>query len=805
MRSALRSLAADPTFTVIAVLTIALGIAANTAIFSIVYGVLLQPLPYPDADRIVQVWTVTPEDPEGNHSAPDFIELDEAEALSPLAGFREAPVTIVPAAADPVTVTGAFITTDYFEVFGVAPLMGRTFSRTADDRTNERLAVLSERAWRDTLASDPAIVGRRVQINSVPHTIVGVMPASFDFPLGARAWILSNLRVPPPPMDVEGDLLQERRVRYFSAVGRLKPGETLTQAEARLRVVADDLARREPKTNKGRSVALEPLHETIVGDVRLALLVLLGAVGGVLLIACANVASLLLARASRRQRELAIRAALGASRGRLIRQLLGESFVLAAMGGALGLLVANWAVRLLVAIVPDGLPRSGNISIDWRVASAAVGLSVVSALLVGLLPSLQASRPDGFGSLKDSGDRTATGGRARARTRSALVVAEVALTLVLLVTAGLLANSFLRLSRVEPGFAMDEVTLVELSLPPGRYPDGKQQAAFYEALLEALRTRGEIERAAIAFPNPLSTGSAASGSFTIEGRPAATRAEQPQTNIASISPEYLQTVGIPLLSGRHFTDRDRDPAPAVAIVNAAFARQHFPGEDALAKRLRFGDTEADWITIVGVAGDTRNLGLDVTPEPLLYVAHRTLTFPFMGIVVQSSGGPAVVAPAVRAEVRRLDPELPIDRVRPLREVVDDSVAEPRFRTMLLGAFAVTALLLAAIGVYGLISYSVAQRTREIGIRVALGARPAQVVRPILREGLLLALTGVALGLGGALATTKVIASFLFGIEATDPLTFAGVAALLLLVALLASYVPSRRALKVDPLTALRAE
>lgn len=803
MRNALRSLLSDPAFTVVAVLTIALGIAANTAIFSVVNGVLLRPLPYPDADRIVQVWATSPNEPEGGHAAPDFVAFHRrAQSLHRLAGYREDALRIVTPGRDPVLVSGALVTADYFDVLGMHARLGRTFTRTVDAGAQEPLAVISERTWRETLASDPSIVGRLLRINGVAHTVVGVMPERFDYPLGARAWILSPKPVPLPPVDIKGDLLEERNVQYFQAVGRLSDGVSAEQAQSELAAIAADLERQYPQSNTGRGVRIEPLHERIVGDVRLALLVLLAAVAVVLLIACANVASLLLARASRRQRELAIRTALGASRGRLIGQLLGESLMLAALGGALGLLLGVWAVDLLMAIIPDGVPRVDEVSIDGRVAAAAIVISLLSALLFGLVPSLQASRTDSATALRDAGDRAAAGGRRRARTRSALVVAEVALTLVLLVSAGLLANSFLRLQRVDPGFDTS-VTLVPMPLPQGKYPDGKSQAAFYERLLEGLKTRGEIEWAAVAFPNPLE-GQNAHGAFNIEGRVHAT-GEEPRANIAAISPDYLRTMGIPLITGRHFTERDRAPAPTPIIVNATLARRDWPGESPLGKRVRFDDTQDEWFTVVGVAGDSRNNGLDTDPQPVMYLPYHAFPLPFMSLVVRSPGGTGAVASAVRAEVHKLDPEMPVEPGRPLREIVSESVAEPRFRTTLLGAFAITALALAAIGVYGLISYSVAQRTREIGIRVALGARPGQVVSAIVREGMTLAIIGVAIGLAGALAATRVVEAFLFGIEATDPLTFAAVAALLLAVAFVASYVPSRRALRVDPLVALRSE
>ncbi len=804
MRNSIRSLAANPGFTVVAVLTIALGIAANTAIFSVVNGVLLRPLPYPDAGRIVQVWTTGGADAKDNHNPAGFLELQRrTQSLERLAGYRDDALTIAPEGAEPVRISGALVTIDYFDVLGVAALQGRTFG-AADAGSTEPRAVISAKTWRDTLASDPAVIGRLLRINGVPHTVMGVMPESFDYPLGARAWLLSSRPVPPPPFDVEGDLLEQREIQYFLAIGRLKPSVTLAQAQAEVTAIAADMAKRYPRSNQSQSALVEPLHERIVGNVRRALLVLLGAVTVVLLIACANVASLLLARGSGRQRELAVRAALGASRGRLVRQLLMESLVLATAGGLLGLLLGAWAVALLVAVIPDGVPRVEEIGLDARVAAVSLLVSLASALLFGLVPSIQASRGDASTVLRGGGDRASTAGRRRARTRATLVVVEVALTLVLLVSAGLLANSFLRLQRTDPGFAIDRVTLVQLPLPQGKYTDGKAQAAFYQSVLDGLKSRGEIEMAAVVFPNPLAGGNA-SGSFSVDGRATATRADRPRANLAAISPDYLRTMGIALISGRHFTPQDQDPAPIPIIVNTSLARRIWPGEDPLGKRIRFDDTEDEWLTVVGVAADSRNRGLDTSPEPLIYIPYQAFTLPFMSIVARSPGGTPAVASAVRAEVRRLDPEMPIDTARPMRQVVRDSVAEPRFRTLLLGVFAATALALAAIGVYGLISYSVAQRTREIGIRVALGARPSQVVAPIVREGMKLAVIGVGIGLAGAMAATKVIATFLFGIEPTDPLTFGAVAALLLMVALLASYIPSRRALAIDPLTALRAD
>jgi putative ABC transport system permease protein len=803
LRYALRGLRKNPAFTAVAVLTLALGIGANTAIFSVVNGVLLRPLPYPSPDSIVQFHTTSSEEPRSSHAAADFLDFQRANrTLLKLAGYREDALNIAIAGAEPSREAGAIVTADFFDVFGMAAARGRTFSRAADGATAEPLVVLSHDAWTKHFASDAQVVGTRARINAVAHTVVGVMPPAFRYPESAQLWVLSPKPVPTPPIDVRGELLESRGVRFFMAVARLRPEVSREQAHADLTTIAQDLSQRFPTSNAGRGVWLEPLHDRLVGNVRRALLVLLGGVAVVLLIACANVSSLLLARATTRQREMAIRSALGAPRRRLVQQLVVESVLLAALGGVAGLFAGYWAVKVLVTLLPEDMPRIADIALDYRVAAAGILMSLLAAVLFGLAPAVQVSRTDARTAMRE-GERGTTG--ARAWTRSGLVVAEIALTLVLLVSAGLVANSFIRLQRVDPGFATEQVMLVPLPLPQLKYTDGKRQAAFYERVLDGVSQRPEIASAAIFFPNPLE-GANASGSFTIDGRPEPTTpADRPYAYIGSVSHGYFRTMGIALLRGRDFTARDREPAPTVIIVNAALERKYWPGESAVGKRIRFGMQGASWMTIVGVAADSHNLGLNLPPAPQMYVTYHTFALPFMGIAVRSSAGTAAVGSLVREQVKQIDPDLPVDRVRPAGEVVRQSMAEPRFRTLLLGAFALIAIVLAAVGVYGLISYSVTQRTREIGIRIALGAERRQVALPVIREGLLLALAGIGLGMIGAFAVTGVLAKFLFGIEATDPLTFTAVAVLLLLVALAASYIPSRRALKVDPLVALRAE
>ena len=805
IRYALRNLSKHRGFTIVAILTLALGIGANTAIFSVVNGVLLRPLPYPAAGQIVQVWTTTRDEVRSSHSAADFLEFQrDNRTLLKMGGYREDALTVTTPTGEAMRLQGALVTVDYFDVFAMPAELGRTFSRAADGTTSEPLIVLSHAAWVQQFASDPHIVGRRVRVNTVPHTVTGVMPAAFDYPGGSKAWVLSPKPVPIPPIDVPGDLLESRDVHYFQAVGRLRPHVTAEQARADLAALSDDMGRRFPDSSAGRSVSIQPLHEKIVGDVRGALFMLLGAVGVVLLIACANVASLLLARASGRQRELAIRAALGAARGRLIRQLITESLILGVAGGAAGLLAGGWAIALLLKVIPDNIPRVEQIGLDARVAAIAILVSLASALLFGLVPALQASRTDASLVLRDA-DRGSSGGRNRARTRAVLVVCEIALTLILLVAAGLLANSFIRLQNVDPGFRVDQVTMVMLPVPQSKYPDGKRQAAFYQRVLEAIERRPEIQSAAILFPSPIE-GANANGTFSIEGQPAAKRADRPFAALGSVSTNYFKTLGIPLIEGRTFTEQDREPAPAVAIVNATLARRYFPGQDPIGKRVRFGDSgDDDWITIVGVAGDSRNVGLNEPPTPLLYLPYHRFPLAFMSIAARSAAGAGVVASIVRSELKNIDPEMPLDRIVPMREVLSESVAEPRFRTLLLGAFALMAVVLAAVGVYGLISFSVTQRTREIGIRVALGAQPRQVMMPVVREGLGLALAGIAVGVAVSLGGTRLLAGFLFGVRPTDPLTYSGVALFLLGVALLATYIPSRRAVRVNPITALRTD
>ena len=800
MKYAVRTLIKTPGFSLIAITTIALGIAANTAIFSVVNGVLLRPLPFRDEGRVVKVSTVTRDEPDSNHSAGDFLDIRQNnQTLEAIAGFRGEVAAIAAKPGEPIQLEAAWVTSEFFDVLGTPPVLGRPFAR-ADNSAGPKLAVLGYTAWQQLFGGDVGAAGRQVRINSDAYTVAAVMPQRFAWPQGAKVWLLSPLPVPPSPINMK-DPLTNRDVQYFQAVARLKPGVTLVEAQQDLHAVGVATQQKNGQTSGGRDVRAMPVRENLVAGVRDALLVIQAAVGLVLLIACANVSSLLIARATGRRRELAIRAALGAGRDQLIRQLLTESLVLGICGGVVGLLLSSWLVVLLVRFLPQGLPRTDAITLDTTVMIVTLLASVGTGLLFGILPALQASRTDAAHVIKEAGERGST----RARGRAALVVAEIALTLVLLAGAGLLANSFLRLQRVDTGFKPEHVTIADLMVPQTRYPKGADQTRVYRRLLEGLTERPELQAVGVGFPGPFHGGSA-SGTFFIEGRASTTRADRPFGHLGTVSGGYFAAMGIPLLSGRTFQDRDVETAPPVAIVSASLAQKYWPGENPVGKRMRFDDNPADpWFTVVGLVGDVRQLGLSKEPPSLLYLPYEQFALPFTSVAVRSSLPQGTVISLLKAQLAAIDPDMPFGDITSLQSEVENSVDQPRFRAMLIGIFALLALILAAVGVYGLISYTVTQRTREIGIRVALGAAPRQILIPVIREGLRLALVGIGLGLIGAFAAMRALTAFLFGVGASDPLTFAGVALLLLAVATAASYIPSRRALRVDPVVALRAE
>ena len=796
VRYALRSLGRAPGFTLVTLLTLALGIGGTTAIFSVVDGILLRPLPYPQPDAIVSVAQVSRTSrADGAFAAADFIDYKrDTRSFAALAGFRQDIIDMT-GGTEPIRLTTLETTAEFFDVVGLPPLMGRVYSES--DRTSgSRLTVIGERMWRQHLGSDPQVIGRTLRLNAVPHTVIGVMPERLVHPQKVDMWTLAAHEVPSSPIPIQGDMLASREVHYFQVIGRLGSGVTIDQANADLRGIGDRLGRDFPDTNDGEWAEATAFHELLVGDIRGALLMLLGAVGFVLLIACANVASLLLARGTARRRELALRSALGARRGRLIRQLLTESVLLAGIGGALGLFVAYWGVQALIAMAPESIPRLADVQVDPRVAAFAIAASAIVGVLFGIVPALQGARPQVVEALKDGG-RTGT---ARAGAQKTLVVAEVALALVLLIGAGLMITSFSRLRAVDVGFNTSNLVVVFVPLPQARY-NSEAQSQFYAQLLERLRTNPVTERSALVFPTPFGGGNAR-GSYSVEGAPEQPRSDRPTVQINSITPGYFQTMGIPLLKGRDVELTDTRDRPGVIVINQTLAEREWPNQDPVGKRLSIG---GGMLTVIGVVGDSKRSDLEGAQQAAVYMSHAAFTLPLMGAIVRSDLSEGTITSAVREAVRSLDPELPVDNSDTVETILERTTGQPRFRALLVTAFAATALLLAAVGLYGLISYTVAQRVPEIGVRLALGATPAQVGGLIVRQGLSLALAGVALGIVGALGAARVIEGLLYSVSATDPMVYSALAALLLSIAALACYVPARRAMRVDPMAALRAD
>ena len=796
IRTAVRSLVRTPGFTAVALMTIAIGIGGTTAIFSVVDGVLLRPLPYRDPSAIVSLVRRSGNtDTPGAFSAANYLDYKrDSRSFAAVTGYRQAIVDLT-GAGEPVRLTAMETTGGFFDVFGSPALLGRVYTERGDAPSGPRIAVIAEHVWRTHLGADAGIVGRTIRLNGVPTVVVGVMPAFFVHPSKVDAWMLAPREIPTSPLPIEGDPAASRDVHYFQAMARLGPQVTTAQANDELKAIAD-------RHTLEERVTVAPYQETLVGDVRAAILILFGAVGFVLLIGCANVAGLLLARGTGRRRELAVRSALGAGRARLVRQLLIESLVLALGGGLLGLVLSKWGVDGLLALAPENLPRLDDVRLDLRVAAFAIAASAAVGALFGIIPALQSTRLTLTDALRDGG----RSGTARTRTQSALVVAEVALALMLLIGAGLMITSFARLRAVDPGFTVSQLVMVWVPLPQARY-DNPAQARFYSQLAERLRENPITAQSAMSFPTPFGGGNA-EGAYTVEGAAPQAREDRAVAEIGSVSPGYFQTMGIPLLRGRDLTSTDTDEGLRAVVVNQALSEREWPGQDPLGKRINLGGEAADptsWLTIVGVVGNSKRGTLESGPRPAVYFSVKAFTLPFMGAMIRTNAGDAAVLSAVRAAVKTLDPELPVNEVETVDQLLERATGEPRFRATLIGAFAAAALLLAAVGLYGLISYSVAQRVPEIGLRQALGATPQQVGRLVLGQGLVLAAGGVVLGLVGAIAATRLLRGLLFSVSATDPTVYSGLAALLLVTAALACYIPTRRAMRVDPMTALRSE
>jgi predicted permease len=802
LRYGLRSLAKNPGFTAVALIALALGIGANTAIFSVINTVLLRPLPYQDPGRLVVVWEDRTKNgyPRDTPAAGNFNDWREQnQVFEGMAAVANMSFNLT-GAGEPERIDGRRVSAGLFPLLGVEPQLGRAFLPEEDQPGVGRVVLLSHGLWQRRFGADPALIGRALTLNGESHTVVGVMPPHFQFPTAEdELWV---------PIAFTPNEAANRGRHFLQVFARLKPGVALEQAQAEMNTISARLQQQYPNSNTDVGAAVVPLHEQLVGDIKPALLVLLGAVGFVLLVACANVANLLLARAAARQKEIALRVALGASRTRLLRQFLTESVLLGLLGGGLGLTLALWGVNLLKAFIPTEVAQARAVAIDGRVLGFTLLVSVLTGIIFGLVPAAQASKFNLNDTLKEGGRESAAGRRGN-RVRSLLVVAEVAVSLILLIGAGLLINSFLRLRSVDPGFRTDNLLTMRVVLPQQKYPEPAQRSAFYTEMLGRVEALPGVRSAAVTTNLPLTFKGNSIG-VSIEGRPDPGPGQRPSVVTRVVSPEYFRTMGIALMRGRQFGREDRADTPSVAVINETMARRFWPGEDPLGKRITpgaAGSTDPDdWITVVGIARDVRQFELEAEPKPQMYLSYEQAAFFEPGdLVVSTEVEPLSLAGAVRQAVWSVDRDQPVSDIRTMQDVLSTSLARQRFSTLLLALFAAVALALAAVGVYGVMSYTVAQRTHEIGIRLALGAQGGDVLRLAVGQALRLVCAGAVVGLLGALALTRVMSSLLYGVSATDPATLAGISAVLVGVGLLAGYIPARRAAKVDPMIALRYE
>jgi putative ABC transport system permease protein len=794
LRYGIRMLLKNPGFAAVAVITLGLGIGANAAIFSVVNTVLLRPVPYEDPDRLmVLTENQQPKFPEFSVSPGNFLDWQKQNAVfERLAAINGSAFILVGEGAEPERLFGARVSAGLFEMLGVNPVHGRTFLEEEDQPGHENVVILSNGLWKRRFAADPNVISQPITLSGISYTVIGVMPPSFGFPdRETDVWA---------PVAFTARDAQSHGGHYLSAIGRLKQGATVEQARTEMSAIAARLAEQYPDSNTGWGVDVFPMQEYNVRDIKPALLVLLGAVGLVLLIACANVANLLLARATVRQKEIAIRTALGASRGRIARQLLTESVLLALVGGAVGVLLAQWGIGSLLALAPQQLPRVKDVTLDASALGFTLLVTLLTGVIFGLVPALQSSRPNLNETLKEGG-RGTTGGHHR--VRAGLVVTEVALALVLLIGAGLLIRSFYRLQQVNPGFNPSNALAITVSLPGRKYPQPEQRAAFFTQLIEKVSALPGVVAVGASQTLPIQ-GDYLLG-FIIQGRPPYAPGEDPSTNYYSVTPDYFKSMGIPLLKGRVFTEQDRTGATRVAIINEEMAKRYFPDEDPIGKRIHVTQGPETFREIVGIVGDVKQYGLARPTTLQTYEPALQAPFSSMTLVVRANGNLVPLGGAIRSQVLAIDKEQPISRIRPLEQVVAESVSKQRFSMLLLGIFAGVALVLAAVGLYGVMSYSVTQRTHEIGIRTALGAKQTDVLKLVVGQGMMLALTGVGIGLLAAFALTRLMSVLLFGVSATDPLTFVAIPAVLTVVALAACFVPARRATKVDPMIALRYE
>lgn len=793
IRYGIRGLLKRPGFTMIAITALALGIGANTAIFSLVNAVLLQPLPFAEPDRLVWVWgNIRNGGNRASVSPLDFLDFRQQNTtFEQFAASLQVSLNLT-GSGEPERLSASAVTGNYFQALGAQPALGSTFVPENEKIGNDQVAILSYEFWQRRFGGDAAIVNKAVVLDGKSVLVIGVMPKNFNFPRVSDLWVPLNFDVEPG--------MKQRKAHFLRPVGRLKQGATLAQAQADTDAIARRLEEQYPESNTGWNLRLVPLREQLVGNTRPTLFILFGAVGFVLLIACANVANLLLVRAAGRQKEIALRTALGAGRFRIVRQMITESVLLALVGGALGAMLAFWGVELLVKLSEGNIPPTANVRIDATVLGFTLLLSVLTGVLFGLAPALRTLRVNLSESLKE-GSRTGADGGQRNRTRSVLVVLESAVAVVLLIGAGLLVRSLIQLQNVSPGFDPQNVLTMRVDLPREKYSTPDKSGKFFSELESRIGSLPGVENVGFISELPLS-GQPNDMPYTVEGRPPVSIDQAFDDDFRRVNTQYFHAMRIPLLRGRNFTDQEVRESAKVVIISDLLARRVFPDEEPLGKRLILVMANQPY-EIIGIVGDIRHRGLESTPSPAMYLP--TNQTPGTNVVVRTQGDPANLAGAVRQEVRAIDPDQPVAAVRTMNDWMDMAVAGPRYRTALLALFAFVALVLASTGIYGVLSYSVSQRTHEIGVRMALGAKRSDVMRLVVRQGMTLVVIGVGLGVVGAIALTRVMSTLLFGVTARDPLTFAAVGALLIVVAFVACYLPARRATKVDPLVALRYE
>ena len=809
-RLAVRVLRARPAFTAVAVLTLALGLGANTAIFSVVHAVLLRPLPFHEPDRLVFLWSTSPDRPAENLTPGRLVDFaDRAQSFESFAGFAHRSVTLTGGGA-PERLSSVSVGSSFFDALGVEAMHGRVFRKGAG---GQRVVVLSHRVWTRLFHSDPAIVGGSITLNGMPHTVTGVMPDTFTWPTVATVaasgpgpevfTVAARHEIPDTPVTRAEDMRLDRRTGYLRAVGRLKAGVTLEEAQAEVSAIAASLEREFPETDARNGAVLVPARAQMVGDSGRPLLLLLGAVTLVLLIACANVANLLMGRATLRRREFEVRLALGAGRARLLQQLLVESVVLAVAGAAVGILFAWWSLGALVSAVPEGMLRIEEASLSLPVLAFSFALAAATAGIFGILPALQASRMEGRTGLRDDGRTVGKAGRGRART--SIVAAEVAVAIALVVGASLLVRSFTALQRVDVGLDVEHMLTFDLVLTGERAEDRAAQVAFYERVLERLRALPGVAAAGMAVTLPIG-GDTFGAPAIIEGRPVPPDGQEPIAGYQMVSPGFFAAAGVPFVAGRDVAISDTRDRQRVAVINEAFAAQHWPGEYALGKRFRLDrDPEYPSIEVVGIVRNLRHLGPEAPPRPEFYQPYTQSSFSFMAVVVNAHGNPASLAEPVRKAMTALDPAQPISRVMTMEEHLRNDLAGPRFLSRLTLLFGALALTLAAIGIYGVMAWSVTARTREFGVKLALGARPAGLLRQVMWEGMIVVGAGAAAGLLIAAALSQVLQSLLFETSPLDPATYAAAAAIVVTASLVAIALPAHRATRVDPIRALRSE